>query len=259
MTKKSSEEQKKAAMAAVWDGIIRRSNAKKDLEKALVDSGDANAARVMRGTTTVKSPVDKPTISAAPADKDKPTTETKKPFKWTKKMTLIAVGCGVVLVAIIVGVILWNRHQAYLATPAGQANEIYNDKESDRAKIKKKYGDKYDEYNGDLRRAADRTISGGVNAAGAIDNDKKQLNKWDTDDVGKAQFCIIYAKKTASSDDDISELALVYYLANVETEMGVKVYGVKELPLSSDKYATDAMNSLVKNLTKDETGNDEAE
>ncbi len=262
MTTKSSEEQKKAAMAAVWDSVIRRSNAKKDIEKALADADMGNGddkSKISITSTAKVQPADqaKPTISAVPADANKP--EPKKKFTLTPKIVRGLVIGAVAAVLIAVFAVIWHNHEVYLATPAGQANAIYNDKESDKSKIKKKYGDKYDEYYGDLRRAANLSVSGGVNAMGIIDSDKKELRKWNNDDIGKAQFCIIYAKKTASSDDEITELALVHYLATVETAEGVKVYGVDELPLSSDKYASDTLNSLVKKLTKDDKGDGETE
>ena len=250
-------------MDAVWEGIIRRSNAKKDIEKALGESGDSGAVNkaTVNADTTVNGASGaystKPTVSAAPADVARP--KEKKPFKLTPKMIRRLVIGAVAIILIAAFAVIWHNHELYLATPAGQANAIYNDNKSDKATLKKKYGDKYDEYYGDLRRAADRSINGGVNAVGVIEEDKKELKKWDADDVGKAQFCMIYSKKTATSDDEITEVALVYYLATVETEMGVKVYGVKGLPLTSDKYPSDTLNSLVKNLTKDDAGSDETE
>lgn len=153
--------------------------------------------------------VDQPTVTAS--------VKKEKPAKVHKKLTKLQVGAiiavVVVVIAAICGFALYKQHEAYLASPTGQANSIYQDYTSgmNKEKFAEKWGDKYDEYIDEVA---------GVN-----------YKKMTHDDMAKVQYCMIYSGKTEA----VTSLTWSLYskLYNAESE-GKDVYP-KDLPLDSSK------------------------
>lgn len=235
MVEQSEEEKKKQAMAAVWRDIEQKAAKKPRSRRTQTGIGARSTAagRAVAPRIDANAELAKP--SPAASDSSKPEQQfpdKKKKFKLGRKGIAAIASAVVACVLIAVGAILLKRHAAYIASPAGQANEIYSTKITDKTALAKKYENNYYEYYRDLYKTSSAML--GTGSATSEEDVKKaedSVKKWGANDVAKAQFCLIYAGKT----DDLSRAYLIYSMMwTQQNDKKADVYP-KNLPLDSDK------------------------
>jgi len=229
MVRESSEEQKKVAMDAVWEGIIRRSNAKKDIEKALGEAKRDTEVALATSNRVVAGGVDD-------------TAEKKRAEAKRKKIRKIVVSLLFILVVGLVGFAIFSAYRSYAASPVGQLKSIYKSKETNIDKLEEAYGDNYFDYYQDLYDGAKGMFnSGSATSQKDIDKMYKEMPKWSEPDIAKAQFCLVYAQRI----NDATVFYNVYSMMLAQKEYKKVNPFPDNLPLS-EKEVENAMQNFIK-------------